>query len=66
LNVFGVRADYMRQFREYLEEEGVKGIDDYEQIKLPCLRNFGSMKLKYPRLKDGVNFKKQGPRPVIA
>lgn len=24
------------------------------------------MKLKYPRLKDGVNFKKQGPRPVIA
>jgi len=66
LNVFGVRADYMRQFREYLEEEGVKGIDDYEEIKLPCLRNFGSMKLKYPRLKEGVNFKKQGPRPVIA
>ncbi|OPY18444.1 MAG: Type III restriction enzyme, res subunit [Syntrophus sp. PtaB.Bin075] len=65
LNVFGVRADYMRQFREYLEEEGVKGKDDYEEIKLPCLRNFGSIKLKYPRLKEGVNFKKHGPRPVL-
>jgi len=65
LNIFGIRADYMRQFREYLEEEGVKGKDDYEEIKLPCLRNFGTIKLKYPRLKDGVNFKKQGPRPVL-
>jgi hypothetical protein len=65
LNVFGIRADYMRQFREYLEEEGVKGKDDYEEIKLPCLRNFGTMKLKYPRLKEGVNFKKHGPRPAL-
>lgn len=65
LNVFGVRADYMKQFREYLEEEGVGGKDETEEIKLPCLRNFGSLKLKYPRLKEGVNFKKDAPRPVL-
>lgn len=65
LNVFGVRADYMKQFREYLEEEGVKGKDDCAEIKLPCLRNFGSVKLKYPRLKQGVSFKKDAPRPVF-
>ena len=65
LNVFGVRADYMKQFREYLEEEGVKGKDDCMEIKLPCLRNFGSVKLKYPRLKKGVSFKKDALRPVF-
>ncbi|EKD28830.1 MAG: hypothetical protein ACD_79C00188G0001 [uncultured bacterium] len=65
LNIFGIHADYMKQFREYLEEEGVKGKDDCEEIKLPCLRNFGNIKLKYPRLKKGVNFKKDGPRPVF-
>jgi hypothetical protein len=65
LNVLGVRADYMKQFREYLEEEGVKGKDAYTEIKLPCLRNFGSIKLKYPRLKQGVSFKKDAPGPVF-
>ncbi len=65
LNVFGVRADYMKQFREYLEDEGVKGKDDCIEIKLPCLRNLGSVKLKYPRLKQGVSFKKDAPRPVF-
>jgi len=63
LNVFGIRADYMKQFREYLEEEGVTGEDDYEEFKLPCIRNLGSANLKYPRLKQGINFKKDGPRP---
>jgi len=65
LNVFGVRADYMRQFREYLDDEGVKGKDDCVEIKLPCLRNLGNVKLKYPRLKAGVNFKKDAPRPEL-
>ena len=65
LNVFGVKADYMRQFREYLEEEGVKGKDDYEEIVIPAISNLGTRKLKYPQLKEGVDFKKQGPRPTL-
>ncbi|MGQ3685946.1 MAG: DEAD/DEAH box helicase family protein [Candidatus Loosdrechtia sp.] len=65
LNVFGIKADYMRQFREYLEEEGVKGKDDYEEIVIPAISNLGTRKLKYPQLKEGVNFKKHGPSPTL-
>lgn len=65
LNVFGVKADYMRQFREYLEEEGVKGKDDHEEIVIPAISNLGTKKLKYPQLKEGVDFKKQGQRPTL-
>lgn len=68
LNIFGVRADYMKQFRDYLEEEGVKGSEDQEEIKipcLPCLHNLGNPKLKVPQLKKDVNFKKNGPRPCL-
>jgi hypothetical protein len=66
LSVFGVRADYMRQFREYLEDEGVKGMDEFEEIKLPCIRNFDSVKLKYPVLKQGTNFKRKAEKPVLS
>ncbi|MDR4504909.1 MAG: hypothetical protein MRK01_09000 [Candidatus Scalindua sp.] len=65
LHVFGVKADYMRQFREYLEDEGVKGADEYEEIAIPAISNLGKTKLKYPQLKEGVNFKKQGERPTL-
>lgn len=65
LNVFGIKADYMRQFREYLEEEGVKGKDDYEEIVIPAISNLGTKKLKYPQLKEGVDFKKHGTRPTL-
>ena len=33
LNVFGVRANYMAQFREYLKQEGIE--TDFEEIHLP-------------------------------
>lgn len=33
LNVFGVRANYMAQFREYLKQEGIE--TDFEEIALP-------------------------------
>ena len=66
LNVFGVRADYMKQFRAYLDGEGVKNKDDFEEILLPVLSNLGKQKLKYPQLKEGINFKKHGPRPVLS
>lgn len=65
LNVFGVRADYMKQFREYLEGEGVKNKDDFEEIILPVISNLGNRKLKYPQLQEGINFKKTGPKPSL-
>ncbi len=65
LNIFGIRADYMRQFKEYLEEEGLPTNEDREEILLPVIKNLGSKNLKIIRLKEGVDFKKQGPRPTL-
>jgi len=61
LNIFGLRADYMQQFKEYLEEEGLPTDSDFEKIKvdiLPTLNDLSEKKLKYIRVKDGSNFKR--------
>ena len=65
LNVFGVHADYMRQFKEYLEDEGLPTNDDRIEFVLPVIKNLGNKGLKTIRLKEGVDFKKQGPRPTL-
>lgn len=67
LNIFGIRADYMQQFKEYLEEEGIQTEFDYEEIYLPVIKEHHTknLKLKGLRLQDGINFKKQGPKPVF-
>lgn len=66
LNIFGIKADYMKQFREYLEDEGVKNADDYEAFTLPTVKNLGKAKLKYPCLKEGADFKKYGEKPTLS
>jgi hypothetical protein len=63
LNIFGLRADYMQQFKDYLEEEGLPTNDtsDVEKITLnilPTIENLSEKKLKIIRVKDGSNFKK--------
>jgi len=65
LNIFGIRADYMKQFKEYLEEEGLPTEDDRLEFLLPTVKNLGSTKLKIVRLKEGLDFKKQGPKPTL-
>lgn len=64
LNIFGVKADYMKTFREYLEQEGLPTNDRIVEIYLPVLSNLGKVKtpLKFPRLKDGISFKKDGEK----
>jgi hypothetical protein len=65
LNIFGIRADYMRQFKEYLEDEGLPANEDRIEFVLPVIKNLGSKKLKMVRLKEGIDFKKDGQKPVI-
>ena len=65
LNIFGIRADYMRQFKEYLEDEGLPANEDRIEFVLPVIKNLGSKKLKMVRLQEGVDFKKDGPRPAL-
>lgn len=75
LNVFGVHADYMAQFRQFLEDEGLSDEQEMEEIRLPVLRNLGAQKLKVIRLKPEINgvktergmaFRKLAPIPELA
>ncbi|MFQ5753441.1 MAG: DEAD/DEAH box helicase, partial [bacterium] len=74
LSIFGIKADYMAQFREFLEEEGLPPNDERIEFLLPVIRNLGSKQLKIIRLKKTINgvstefgdaFKKLGPIPSL-
>ena len=65
LQIFGIRADYMRQFKEYLEQEGLPANEDRREFILPVIKNLGSKKLKIVRLREGIEFKRDGPKPAL-
>lgn len=59
LNIFGVRANYMQRFKEYLEEEGLPANDsNFEEITIPTMPviKLEDHKLKIPKVKEGVAF----------
>ena len=53
LNIFGVRANYMATFKEYLREEGVTPSDEILELDFPTRANLPAGKLKTLALKDG-------------
>ena len=74
LHVFGVRADYMAQFRDFLAEEGLSVDNEQEDFWFPVVKNLGMQPLKTIRLKKVINgvrvesgdaFRKLGPMPVL-
>jgi hypothetical protein len=66
LNIFGIRADYMRQFKEYLEEEGLPGNEERIEFILPVVKNLNGKKLTSVRIEEGKDFKLHGPKPTLA
>jgi len=75
LGIFGIHADYMAQFRDFLEEEGLPTNDDRIEFLLPIIKNLGTQKLKTIRLKKSINgvstefgdaFRKLAPVPTVA
>ncbi len=65
LQIFGIRADYMRQFKEYLEQEGLPANEDRVEFILPVIKNLGSQRLKMVRLREGIEYKRDGPKPTL-
>jgi hypothetical protein len=65
LNIFGIHADYMRQFKEYLEDEGLPANEDRIEFVLPVIKGLGRKDLKIIRVKEGIDFKQQGPKPAL-
>src|SRR5712691_8456934 len=75
LGIFGIHADYMAQFHEFLKEEGLLTNDDQIEFLLPVIKNLGTQKLRAIRLKKTINgvstefgdaFRKLGPVPTLA
>ena len=75
LGIFGIHADYMAQFRDFLKEEGLPTNDDRIEFLLPVIKNLGTQKLKTVRLKKTINgvstkygdaFRKLAPVPTLA
>ncbi len=65
LNIFGIRAQYMQQFKEYLEDEGLPTNEDRIEFILPVVKNLDGKKLKIIRLKEDVDFKRNGEKPML-
>lgn len=53
LNIFGVKADYMASFKDYLREEGITPSDEVLELDFPTRANLPTGKLKTLTLKDG-------------
>ncbi len=66
LNIFGVKADYMAEFRKYLEDEGLPTETQVEILSLPviCTDKFKN-EIKVLRVKDGLYYKKDAENPVL-
>ena len=74
LGIFGIQANYMAQFRDFLNEEGMRTNDDRLEFLLPIVKDLGKAKLKTIRLKrriSGVNtvsgnaFRTLAPVPTV-
>jgi hypothetical protein len=64
LNIFGIKSDYMKEFQEYLEEEGVGDAERRELIVLPTIKlpefEQGKLELNVIRPRqDMPDFKKE-------
>ena len=66
LNVFGVQAGYMAQFRDFLAAEDASANNEMVDIILPLHCDYDESKnLKILRLNKDANYKQMGPRPVV-
>jgi len=68
LTIFGIKAQYMEDFRKYLELEEMPTNERMHEFKLPVINRYDEVKdrkLRVIRVKDGINFKKQAKRIIL-
>lgn len=66
LNVFGVRSNYMTEFKKVLEDEGLPTTEDRITIVLPVVKSLDGKKLTSIRVKEGKDYKRDGVKPTLA
>ena len=64
LNIFGIKADYMQQFKDYLEDEGLPTNEgNFRSITIPTINRYSKKRnaLKILKTKEGVaeSYKKE-------
>ena len=65
LGIFGVRADYMQHFKEYLEEEGIPTNEERVEFTLPVIKTLAAEPLKVIGIQGGLEFKQAGPKVLL-
>jgi hypothetical protein len=74
LSIFGIHANYMAQFREYLMDEGLSPDKEQEEILLPVIKQDQLPQLKMVRLQKSINgvqtdfgdaFRRAAPIPTL-
>lgn len=68
LTIFGVKANYMEDFKKFLETEGVVANDLILEYHMPVLSRYNKIqgkKLRVIRLPKDKNFKKQARRLIL-
>ena len=68
LTIFGVKSQYMEDFKALMDEEGAPTNDEIYTYSLPVLSRHEDLKGKklcVIKVKDGANFKKQSRRTIL-
>lgn len=68
LNIFGINADYMKEFRDMLSKEDVPSNDEKIDIRIPILPTIkldDLKKLKVIKVKDNMQYKKNAEKEVL-
>ncbi len=68
LTIFGVKAQYMEDFKSYLEQEGTGTNETVHEFHLPVANRFNELcdtELYVIKVKDGANFKQQAGRLIL-
>jgi len=68
LTIFGIKAQYMEDFKKYLELEEMPTNDNIHELPLPVVSRYDLVKdkkLRVIKVKAGASFKKQARRLVL-
>ncbi|MDR1842040.1 MAG: DEAD/DEAH box helicase family protein [Holophagales bacterium] len=68
LTIFGVKAQYMEDFKRHLEMEDMPADENPREYTLPVISRYNEVKnkrLRVIKVKDGANFKKQAARLLL-
>lgn len=68
LTIFGIKAQYMEDFKRYLELEDMPSNENLYEFKMPVISRYDQVKdkkLRVIKVKAGANFKKQAKRLIL-